>query len=131
MSTYNPPQFPRRSKTSTPINELYYQAKLLRYRYEINTGLYVMSPGEKLAFNLLFLALTTLLLSAVYYCLPLFIIRSLHRVAGLIGSRVKGSAYRIEVRTAVLQGGIAEEHVASLLPEHLGTNATMMSVPGL
>lgn len=131
MSTYNPPQFPRRSKISTPISELHYQAKLLHYRYEINTGLYVMSPGEKLAFNLIFLALTTLLLSAVYYCIPLFMIRSLHKLASLVGSSVKGSVYRVEVRTAVLQGGIAGEHVASLLPDHMGTNTTMMSVPGL
>jgi hypothetical protein len=131
MSTYNPPQFPRRSKTSTPINDLHYQAKLLHYRYEINTGLYVMSPGEKLAFNLIFLALVTLLVSAVYYCLPLFVLRSLHRVAGFVGSSVKGSIYRVEVRTAILQGGIAEEHVASLLPGQVGTNSTMLSVPGM
>jgi hypothetical protein len=131
MSTYNPPSFPRRSKTPTPINELYYQAKLLHYRYEINTGLYVMSPSEKLAFNLIFLALAALLLSAVYYCLPLFVVRTLQRVAGLLGSGVKGSVYRVEVRTAVLQGGIAAEHVASLLPDHVGGNATTMSVPGL
>jgi hypothetical protein len=131
MSTYNPPSLPRRSKTSNTINELHYQAKLLHYRYEINTGLYVMSPGEKLAFNLIFLALVTLLFSAVYYCLPLFVVRSLHRLAGFVGSTVTGGVYRAEVRTAVLQGGIAGEHVASLLPDHMGTNATMMSVPGL
>lgn len=131
MSTYSPPSFPRRSKTSTLINELHYQAKLLHYRYEVNTGLYVMSPGEKLAFNLIFLALATLLLSAVYYCLPLFVLRSLYRVAGFVGGSVKGSVYRVEVRTAVLQGGVAGEHVASLVPDYVGTNATMMSVPGL
>jgi hypothetical protein len=131
MSTYNPPSFPRRSKTSTTINELHYQAKLLHYRYEINTGLYVMSPGEKLAFNLLFLGLVTLLLSTVYYCLPLFVVRSLQRLAGFICSGVKGSVYRVEVRTAVLREGVAGEHVASLLPGRVGNNATMMSVPGL
>ena len=90
-----------------------------------------MSPGEKLAFNLLFLALATLLLSAVYYCLPLFVIRSLHRVAGYVGAKVGGRVYRVEVRTAVFHGGVAGEHLASLLPEYGGTNATMMSVPGL
>ncbi|GAB7332706.1 hypothetical protein MBLNU13_g04452t1 [Cladosporium sp. NU13] len=130
MSTYNPPSFPRRSKTSTPINELYYQARLLHYRYEINTGLYVMSPGEKLAFNLIFLALATLLLSTVYYCTPPFVTQSLHRLAGFLCSGVKGSVYRVDVSTAVLQGGVSEEHVSSLLPDHMGTNATMMSVPG-
>ena len=90
-----------------------------------------MSLCEKLAFNLVVLALATLLLSAVYYCLPLFVIRSLHRIAGFVGSSVKRSVYRVEVRTAVLQGGIAGEHVASLLPDHVRANATMMSVPGL
>jgi hypothetical protein len=131
MSTYNPPSFPRRSKPSNPINEFHYQAKLLHYRYEINTGLYVMSPGEKLAFNLIFLALATLVLSAFYYCLPLFVIHNFHRLAGVVSSGVKGSVHRVEVRTAVLQAGVAGEHVASLLPDHGGTNATMMSVPGL
>lgn len=131
MSTYSPPSFPRRSKTSNFINEFHYQAKLLHYRYEINTGLYVMSPGEKLAFNLIFLALVTLVLSTVYYCLPVFVIRNLHRVAGFIGGSFKSSVYRVEVRTAVLQGGVAAEHMSSLLPDHVGTNATMMSVPGL
>jgi hypothetical protein len=131
MSTYNPPSFPRRSKTTNFINEFHYQARLLHYRYEINTGLYVMSPGEKLAFNLMFLALAALVLSTVYYCLPLFVIRSLHRLAGFLCSGVKSSVYRVEVRTAVLQGGVAGEHVSSLLPDHVGTNATMMSVPGL
>ena len=90
-----------------------------------------MSPGEKLAFNLIFLALVTLVLSTVYYCLPVFVIRNLHRVAGFVCSSFKGSVYRMEVRTAVLQGGVAAEHVSSLLPDHVGTNATMMSVPGL
>lgn len=131
MSTYNPPSFPRHSKTPSPINELHYQAKLLHYRYEINIGLYVMSSGEKMAFNLLFLALATLLLTTVYYCLPLFMIRSLHRIVGFVGNSVQGSVYQVEVRTAVLQGGFAGEHVASLLPDDVGANATMMSVPGL
>ena len=90
-----------------------------------------MSPGEKLVFNLIFLALSTLVLSTVYYCLPLCVVHSLHRVAGFIGGSFKGGAYRVDVRTAVLQGGIAGEHFASLLPDHVGTNATMMSVPGL
>lgn len=131
MSTYNPPSFPRRSKTSNFINEFHYQARLLHYRYEINTGLYVMSPGEKLAFNLIFLALATLVLSTFYYCLPLFVIRSLHSLADFVSSGVKGSVYRVEVMTAVLQGDVAGEHVSSLLPDHVGTNATVTSVPGL
>ena len=90
-----------------------------------------MSPGEKLAFNLIFLALATLVLSTVYYCLPLFVVRSMHRLVALLCSSVKGSVYRVEVRTAVLQGGVAGEHVSSLLPDYVGTNATMMSVPGM
>ena len=131
MATYNPSPFPRRAKEPTPFNELRYQAQLLYYRYEINTGLYVMSPGEKLAFNLFFLGLATLLLSAVYYCMPLSVVRSLHKVVSSVGSGIKGSVYRTEVRTTILQGGVPGEHVASLLPGYVGTNTSMVSAPGL
>jgi hypothetical protein len=130
MATYDPSPFPRRAKNPSLLNELRYQAQLLHFRYEINTGLYVMSPGEKLAFNLFFLGLATLLLYAVYYCLPLSVVRNLHKAVGSVGSSVKGSVYRMEVRTTIVQGGVAGEHVASLLPGYTGANASMVSVPG-
>lgn len=72
MSTYNPPVFPRRPspKERNPIAEFRYQLQLAYYRYEINTGLYVMSPGEKLAYNLILLALLAFFLSSVWYYFP-------------------------------------------------------------
>ena len=104
---------------------------LLHFRYEMNTGLYVMSSGEKLAFNIFFLGLATLLLSVVYYCTPMLVIHSLHKAVGLVGSSVKRSAYKIEVRTTILQEIVAGDHIASLLPSYAGANASMVSVPGL
>ena len=91
-----------------------------------------MSPGEKLAFNLFILGLATLLLSCVYYCMPLSAVRMLHRAAGFVRSGVKSGVYRIEIKTTILQEGVAGEHAASLLPGYTaGTNASMVSVPGL
>ncbi|KAI5361371.1 putative small subunit of serine palmitoyltransferase [Septoria linicola] len=81
MGTYNPAEFPRRPKSSTIFSEAHYQWRLAYYRYEINTGLYVMSAGEKTAFNLVLLSLLAFCFAAVYYCLPQAAINSLHRLA--------------------------------------------------
>lgn len=81
MATYNPPSFPRRPKNSNVFTEAKYQLHLTYYRYEINTALYVMSPGEKTAFNLVLLSLITFLAFGVYYYLPRATVFGLHRLA--------------------------------------------------
>lgn len=129
MPTYEPLPFPRRPKTSTFFSELQYQAQLLQYRYEINTGLYVMSPGEKLAFNVFHLILVTLLLIAAYYCMPIFMVRGLHQLAGSIGSKINGSAQGMEIGKAILQSGFADEHAAGSGFDRVVSNASVVSNP--
>ena len=128
MATYSPTPFPRRAKNANLLNELRYQAQLLHYRYEINTGQYVMSPGEKLAFNIINLAIVMLLFSAVYYCMPAFIVHGLRRVAGIISNGIINSSggQHIEVRKTILHEAMVGDHAASLLP---GANTTMGSMP--
>jgi len=70
MSTYNPPAFPRRPKCSNFLTEARYQLQLAYYRYETNTPLYVMSPGEKFAYNFMVLSLLVMLVTSVYYYFP-------------------------------------------------------------
>ncbi|KAJ8612784.1 hypothetical protein MRB53_037255 [Persea americana] len=81
MGVYRPAQFPRRSKQNNVFTELRYQAQMIYYRYELSTGQYVMSPGEKLAFNLIVASILVLLFSAIYYYLPRTIALSLNRLA--------------------------------------------------
>jgi hypothetical protein len=100
MATYNPPAFPRRPKVSTVFSELQYRLQLSYYRYQINTALYVMSPGEKCAYNIIFATILVLFFSAIYYLIPraAFIavyrllaqstdLREIH-IAGKIGAEV-------------------------------------------
>ena len=102
MATYNPPAFPRRLKQSTLFSELRHWTQLTYYRYEINTALYVMSPGEKLAYNIMSFSFAVLLLSAVYYYLPPALYISTHRLTyyftgttnKLLVARVLGSDVR-------------------------------------
>lgn len=111
MATFNPPPFPRRSKASSPLSNLRYSLELAYYRYQVNTGLYVMSPGEKLAFNLVVLFLLVLMLSAINYCLPRALIGSVFRVAF---TGLGGKHRLVEVRQSVLHARAAGEAVASL-----------------
>lgn len=85
MGTYNPPAFPRRPKVSTPLSELRYEVQILYYRYEINTALYVMSAGEKIAFNLVLVLFLVLSFSTIYYCLPQALSASIRRIAHYYG----------------------------------------------
>ena len=63
---------PRRpaAKNCNILTEARYQIQLAYYRYEINTALYVMSPGEKLAYNTIVLGLLGLLVISVFYYFP-------------------------------------------------------------
>ncbi|KAI6800041.1 hypothetical protein KC332_g12437 [Hortaea werneckii] len=82
MATYNPASFPRRPapKDSNLFTETRYQLQLAYYRYEINSALYVMSPGEKLAYNMIVLSLLALLLTSVYYYFPNTLRLGVHRL---------------------------------------------------
>jgi hypothetical protein len=92
-----------------------YQAQLIYYRYEINTGLYVMSPGEKLAFNLVNLTIVALLLSVVYYFLPLSLVGYVqHLVGGVWESITNAKAQEKKMQGALLQGLLPGEATASL-----------------
>lgn len=81
MATYNPPSFPRRPKQSNLFTETKYLLQLSYYRYEVNTGMYVMSPGEKFVLNMIFFSIFALLFSAVYYYLPRTTIIGVRRLA--------------------------------------------------
>ena len=126
MATYNPLPFPRRAKSPTLFNEFRYQAQLLHYRYEINTGQYVMSPGEKLAFNMFNLAVVMLFFSAIYYCMPAFVTHGVRGVASYIGDIANSNGQPIEIRKTILHEAMIGEHVASLAPM---ANTTMGSIP--
>ncbi|RMY95781.1 hypothetical protein D0862_08675 [Hortaea werneckii] len=82
MATYNPASFPRRPapKDSNLFTETRYQLQLAYYRYEINSALYVMSPGEKFAYNMIVLSLLALLLTSVYYYFPDTLRLGVHRL---------------------------------------------------
>lgn len=115
MSTYTPASFPRRPKLPTLAGSLRYQAQLAYYRYEINTGLYVMSPGEKLALNLINLFVATLMLSALYYCTPAVLSAPIRRLALQVGGNLGGgSVQKVQTYEAILNARAAGEAVASL-----------------
>jgi Na+-transporting NADH:ubiquinone oxidoreductase subunit NqrB len=109
-----------------------YQAQLIYYRYEINTGLYVMSPGEKLAFNLVNLTIVALLLSVVYYFLPLSLVGYVqHLVGGVWESITNAKAQEKKMQGALLQGLLPGEATASLREGGMGANASMAALPGM
>lgn len=115
MATYTPAAYPRRPKQNTFFSEASYQVKLAYYRYELNTGQYVMSPGEKIAYNLIVMLLLGLLFSAVYFYLPRTTIIGLQRLAYYF----TGSHHRLEMEVMKgMQGVISQsgsaESVASL-----------------
>ena len=109
-----------------------YQAQLMYYRYEINTGLYVMSPGEKLAFNLVNLTIATLLLSVVNYFLPLSLVGYAQRlVGGIWQSLTSAGAQERKMQGALLQGLLPGEAAATLREGGMGANASMVALPGM
>lgn len=67
VNTYNPPAMPQRPKSSSGPAMLVYRAECLYYRYQVDFGLYVMSPGEKLVVNTFVLVMLSLI---AYFFLP-------------------------------------------------------------
>ncbi|KAF7197327.1 hypothetical protein HII31_01378 [Pseudocercospora fuligena] len=121
MATYSPPEFPRRPKNSNIFTEARYQLQLTYYRYEINTALYVMSPGEKTAFNIIFLSLIILLASGVYYYLPRATVFGLHRLAYYLTG-----THKLATRIASPM-----PHVAHGVPQHTGDAVASLSDQGM
>lgn len=130
MSTYEPPSFPQRPKVPTLLGEAKYQAQLLHFRYEINTGLYVMLPGEKLAFNLIHLFVATLLLSAVYYCMPLSLINGVRQAVSCLCNGYISRVRPWDIHEAILRSHATDEAFASLAYGAEATNATI-TFPGI
>lgn len=126
MATYNPPAFPRRPKQSNPWSELRYQLQLNYYRYEINTALYVMSPGEKLAYNMIFLSFFILFVSAVYYYLPSAVYLFVRRLAYYFTGHGK---LHVASTHAVKVVHISRRAIASLVDGGKGPNASLGSTP--
>jgi Na+-transporting NADH:ubiquinone oxidoreductase subunit NqrB len=132
MATYEPLPFPRRPKSPSIAGSILYQAQLSYYRYEINTGLYVMSPGEKLAFNLVNLTIAALLLSMVYYFLPLSLVGyAQHLVGGLWESLSSAGLQERKMQGALLQGLLPGEVAATLREGGMGANASTAALPGM
>ncbi|KAK4497065.1 hypothetical protein PRZ48_011514 [Zasmidium cellare] len=127
MATYNPPSFPRRPKHSNILSETKYLLQLNYYRYEINTGMYVMSPCEKLVYNMVFLSLLVLLFSAVYYYLPKTTIIGLQRLAYYFTG-----SHKLHVNSVVVAQGVLHssgEAVASLAEQRAVLNASTVFSP--
>lgn len=128
MATYNPPSFPRRPKHSNLFSETRYQLQLAYYRYEINTALYVMSPGEKLAYNMVVLSLLALLFSTVYYYLPKTTVMGLQRLAYYVtGSDRMHQINNLDVAAGVMHS--SGEAVASLADQGRMVNASSAFAP--
>ena len=106
MATYNPASFPRRPapKDSNLFTETRYQLQLAYYRYEINSALYVMSPGEKLAYNMIVLSLLALLLTSVYYYFPNTLRVGVHR----LGYYITGTSSSSQKFTAASSLGMRD-----------------------
>lgn len=131
MATYKPASFPRKPSTkhSTIFSELQYQAQLLYYRYEINTGLYVMSPGEKFAYNLIFISFLVLLLSAIYYYLPPAVRVSMHRQSYYAPGSNKLDVARTSAASAEVLRSSGNEAVRSVADAGKVVNASRGFTP--
>lgn len=85
-----------------------------------------MSPGEKLAFNLINLFIAALMFSAIYYCTPTALTAPIRRLAcslgGNIGSR---NAQRVQTYEAIMHTRFAGDAVASLAQGGHALNASM------
>ncbi|EME40056.1 hypothetical protein DOTSEDRAFT_138027 [Dothistroma septosporum NZE10] len=115
MATFQSCSFPRRPspKDSNILTAAKYQLHLAYYRYQVNTGQYVMSPGEKVTYNLVVLSLLGLLFFAVYYCLPRSTIAALQRLTYYITGQRQVMLNAVQILDDVVQqnsGGV----VASL-----------------
>ncbi|KAH9845210.1 Pfam:DUF3317 [Teratosphaeria destructans] len=121
MATYNPPSFPRRPKTSNLFTETRYQLQLAYYRYEVNSALYVMSPGEKIAYNTIVFSLLLMLVLSVYYYFPRTVQLGFHR----LGYYIMGSQDKLQLAASVAVDRTlgASEAVASLKDPGLGAVA--------
>lgn len=74
-----------------------------------------MSPGEKLALNLINLFVATLMLSALYYCTPAVLSAPIRRLALQVGGNLGGgSVQKVQTYEAILNARAAGEAVASL-----------------
>lgn len=127
MATYHPAPFPRRPKHSNPFSETKYYAQLAYYRYEVNTGMYVMSPGEKFVYNMILFSLLALLFSAVYYYLPRTTIIGLQRLAYYFTGHYKLHVNGVVVAQGVLQS--SGDAVASLKDHGAVLNASSVFSP--
>lgn len=103
MATYNPPSFPRRPKHSNLFTETKYLFQLSYYRYEVNTGMYVMSAAEKFVLNMIVFSLLALLLSALYYYLPRSTIIGLRRLTYYFTGHHKLRMNGVVIARSVLQ----------------------------
>lgn len=126
MATYKPPSFPRKPspKNSNLFSDLQYELHLLYYRYQINTGLYVMSPGEKFAYNFVFFGFLALLLSAVYYCLPRAVYLSAHRLGFYFTGSNRLDVSRMAAASAQVLRSSGAEAVRSLVEQGKVVNAS-------
>lgn len=114
MVNYQPAVSPDRPKQHTVLSAITYHVKLAYFRYEILTGQYIMSAGEKTAYNLINLSLLALCLAAVVYLpgslylgcqrlayyltgseeirIPHVLLRSIPEVASLLSTGPAGNA---------------------------------------
>lgn len=131
MATYKPPSFPRKPspKNSNVVSDLQYQLRLLYYRYEINTGQYVMSSGEKFAYNFVFFSFVALLLSAVYYYLPSAMYMSGHRLGYYFTGSNKLDVARMSAASAEVLRSNDAEAVRSLAEHGQRINASAGFAP--
>lgn len=129
MATYNPPSFPRKPnpKQSNIFSELRYQAQLAYYRYEVDTALYVMSPGEKFAYNIIFLSFLILFFSAIVYVLPTAVYVSTHRLAYYFTGTGKLHVTGLSALVGERARSSASEAVRSLTDAGRAINATVLA----
>ncbi|RMD41489.1 hypothetical protein DV735_g3644, partial [Chaetothyriales sp. CBS 134920] len=58
------------SPPSTPMASLIRWLQVKKYQYEVTFSLYMLTPTEKIIFNIILLTLTSLLLTAAVFYLP-------------------------------------------------------------
>ncbi|KXL44503.1 hypothetical protein M433DRAFT_4982 [Acidomyces richmondensis BFW] len=128
MSTYNPPAFPRRPNRSNFLSETRYQLQLAYYRYEINTSLYVMSPGEKVAYNLMILSLLVMLATSVYFYFPATVRAGVQRLGYYFTGRIQQHKVGVDSMLVDMTVSIMESNGMRKAME-LAANATGRSLP--
>ncbi|RMZ83726.1 hypothetical protein DV738_g955, partial [Chaetothyriales sp. CBS 135597] len=58
------------SPPSTPMASIIRWLQVKKYQYEVTFSLYMLTPTEKIIFNIILLTLTSLLLTAAFFYLP-------------------------------------------------------------